>query len=140
MALIADSGAIYALYDARDQHHEAVAGLIGEEAETIILPMAILAEIDYLLRVRLGNRAVLKFLEGIRIGGYVLEPLTPLDVSRCISLVQTYANLNLGIADASVIATAERLGSGRILTVDERHFRAIRSAKGSPFTLLPADA
>lgn len=140
MALIADSGAIYALYDARDQHHEAVAGLIGEEAETIILPMAILAEIDYLLRVRLGNRAVLKFLEGIRIGGYVLEPLTALDVNRCISLVQTYANLNLGIADASVIATAEHLGSGRILTVDERHFRAIRSAKGSPFALLPADA
>jgi len=93
-----------------------------------------------LLRVRLGNRAVLRFLEGIRIGGYILEPLTPADVNRCISLVQTYANLNLGIADASVIATAERLGAERILTVDERHFRAVRSAKGSPFTLLPADA
>jgi uncharacterized protein len=140
MALIADSGAIYALYDARDQHHSAVADLIGEEPETIIVPMTIVAEIDYLLRVRLGNRAVLRFLEGIRIGGYVLEPLTPLDVNRCISLVQTYANLNLGIADASVIATAERLGTVRILTVDERHFRAIRSIKGSPFTLLPSDA
>jgi len=139
MALIADSGAIYALYDSRDRHHAAVADLI-DESETIILPMAILAEIDYLLRVRLGNRAVLRFLEGIRIGGYILEPLTPTDVNRCISLVQTYADLNLGIADASVIATAERLGTGRILTVDERHFRAVRSAKGSPFTLLPADA
>jgi uncharacterized protein len=140
MALIADSGAIYALYDSRDKHHSAVAHLIGDEPETIILPMAILAEIDYLLRVRLGNRAVLRFLEGIRIGGYILEPLTPADVNRCISLVQTYANLNLAIADASVIATAERLGAERILTVDERHFRAIRSAKGSPFQLLPADA
>jgi uncharacterized protein len=140
MALIADSGAIYALYDSRDTHHSAVVDLIGEETETIILPMAILAEIDYLLRVRLGNRAVLRFLEGIRVGGYILEPLTPVDVNRCISLVQTYANLNLGIADASVIATAERLGTGRILTVDERHFRAIRSAKGAPFRLLPADA
>jgi predicted nucleic acid-binding protein len=139
MALIADSGAIYALYDARDQYYEAVADLIGEAAETIVLPMAILAKIDYLLRARLGNRAVLRFLEGIRIGGYVLEPLTPLDVNRCIALAQTYANLNLGIADASVIATAERLGTGRILAVDERYFRAIRSAKGAPFTLLPAD-
>ena len=83
---------------------------------------------------------MLRFLEGVRVGGYMLEPLTPADVNRCISLVQTYANLNLGLADASVIATAERLGSGRILTVDERHFRAIRSAKGSPFKLLPADA
>ena len=140
MALIADSGAIYALYDARDQHHSAVAQLIEDEPETIILPMAILAEIDYLLRVRLGNSAVLRFLEGVRIGGYVLEPLTPPDVNRCAALIQTYASLNLGIADASVIATAERLGTARILTVDKRHFRAIRSANGSPFTLLPADA
>ena len=140
MALIADSGAIYALYDSRDKYHSAVADLIGEDAETIILPMAILAEIDYLLRVRLGNRAVLRFLEGIRIGGYILEPLTPQDLIRCVSLVQTYADLNLGIADASVITTAERLGTGRILTVDERHFRAVRAADGKPFQLLPADA
>jgi len=140
MALVADSGAIYALYDARDRHHSAVVGLLAREDETIILPAAILAEIDYLLRVRLGNRAVLRFLEGIQVGGYVLEPLTPADVNRCISLVRTYANLNLGVADAAVIATAERLGIARILTVDERHFRAIRSNKGAPFVLLPADA
>jgi hypothetical protein len=140
MALIADSGAIYALYDARDRHHAAVAGRITEDAETIILPMAILAEIDYLLRVRIGSRAVLMFLEGIRVGGYVLEPLTASDVNRCTSLIKTYADLNLGIADASVIATAERLNIRRILTVDERHFRAVRAQDGKPFTLLPADA
>ena len=65
MALIADSGAIYALYDARDRHHAAVTAALDEESETIIVPMAILAEIDYLLRVRIGSRAVLRFLEGI---------------------------------------------------------------------------
>jgi predicted nucleic acid-binding protein len=140
MALIADSGALYALYDARDQHHAAVAELIEDGGEMIILPMAILAEIDYLLRVRLGNRAVMRFLEGIQLGGYVLEPLTGQDVDRCVSLIRTYESLNLGIADASVVATAERLGTVRILTVDERHFRAIRSSKGSAFTLLPSDA
>jgi predicted nucleic acid-binding protein len=138
MALIADSGAIYALYDARDLHHSAVAGTIDKETGTIILPMAILAEIDYLLRVRLGNRAVSRFLEGIQTGGYVLEPFTTPDVNRCHALLQTYASLNLGLADAAVIATADRLGTRRILTVDERHFRAVRSIAGAPFTLLPA--
>ena len=140
MALIADSGAIYALYDARDEHHSAVTDLIDHEPETIIVPMAILAEIDYLLRVRLGNRAVLRFLEGIKIGGYTLEPLTSTDLIRCQSLLQTYGDLNLGLADGTVIATAERLKTRRILTVDERHFRAVRAADGKPFTLLPADA
>jgi len=140
MALIADSGAIYALYDARDQYHSAVVSVIDEETETIVLPTAILAEIGYLLRVRLGNRAVLRFLEGIEIGGYVLEPFMPMDLNRCKSLLQTYSKLNLGLADASVIATAERLGTRRIFTVDERHFRVILSATGFTFTLLPADA
>jgi predicted nucleic acid-binding protein len=140
MALIADSGAIYALYDARDQHHSAVTQVIDKESEAIIVPMAILAEIDYLLRVRLGNRAVLRFLEGIKIGGYTLEPLTSIDLNRCLSLLQTYGDLNLGLADGAVVATAERLNTRRILTVDERHFRTVRGADGKPFTLLPADS
>lgn len=140
MALVADSGAIYALYDSRDEHHSAVREVIDQESETIILPMAILAEIDYLLRVRLGNRAVLRFLEGIEIGGYTLEALTSVDLRRCQSLLRTYGDLNLGLADGAVIATAERLKTPRILTVDKRHFRAVRAADGKPFTLLPADA
>jgi uncharacterized protein len=139
MALVADSGAIYALYDSRDEHHSAVTEVIDQESETIIVPMAILAEIDYLLRVRLGNRAVLRFLEGIKIGGYTLEALTSIDLNRCQSLLQTYGDLNLGLADGAVIATAERLKTRRILTVDKRHFRAVRAADGKPFTLLPAD-
>jgi predicted nucleic acid-binding protein len=39
-----------------------------------------------------------------------------------------------------VIATAERLGVDRILTVDERDFRAVRSKGGKPFVILPAVA
>jgi predicted nucleic acid-binding protein len=140
MALIVDSGAIYALYDARDRHHSAVAHVIDDENGAIIVPMAILAEIDYLLRVRLSGRALFRFLEGISVGGFSLEPFTSLDLTACQTLLTTYADLDLGLADASVIATAERLGIRRILTVDERHFRVIRAADGKPFTLLPADA
>ena len=140
MALIADSGAIYALYDAHDHHHSAVAAIVQNEKGTIVIPMAILAEIDYLLRVRLGNRALARFLEGIEVGGFTLEPFTPQDVTRCQTLLKTYADLDLGLADASVIAAAERKGVRRILTVDLRDFRAVRASDGQPFTLLPADA
>ena len=69
-----------------------------------------------------------------------LDPFTSADVQRCRVLLQTYADLKLGLADASVNTTAERLGIRRILTVDERDFRAVRSSSGTPFTLLPADA
>jgi uncharacterized protein len=52
-------------------------------------------------------------------------------------LIQRYGDLPLGLADASVIATAERLR--RILTLDRRHFRIVKPAAFDYFTLLPAD-
>jgi len=140
MALIADSGAIYALYDSRDRHHAAITRVVEEERGPILVPTAILAEIDYLLRIRLGSRAILRFIQGVVGGGFTLESLTHADAKRCADLLENYADLDLGLADASVIATAERKRIRRILTVDERDFRAVRSADGKPFTLLPADA
>jgi len=137
-SLIADSGAIYGLCDADDQHHSRLRDFLASERGAVIIPMAILSEIGYLLQARLGMAAELRFLHDISIGAFILEPFTSADVHRC--RVQTYADLKLGLADASVITTAERLGIRRLLTVDERDFRAVRSNSRIPFTLLPADA
>ena len=104
------------------------------------MPMAILAEIDYLLRIRLGSAALFRFLEGISVGGFSLEPFTSQDLNNSQRLLKTYADLDIGLADAAVIATADRLGTRRILTVDEGRFRVVRASDGKPFTLLPADA
>jgi predicted nucleic acid-binding protein len=138
MTLVADSGALYALYDADDDHHEAVRRIIAQERGSIIVPTAILSELDYLLREFLGVDAELDFLDGLASGAYMPEPLARPDLDRCRELISGYRNLDLGLADASVIATAERLGIARIRTVDERDFRAVRPKTG-PFTLLPAD-
>lgn len=139
MALVADSGGLYALYDARDKHHRAVRDAVGAEAGPIILPTVILAEIDYLLRTKLGVAAEIRLLEGIAKGSFTLEPFTLDDAARCQELLAKYHDLDLGLADASVIATAERIGVYRILTVDERDFRSVRTAQGNPLVLLPAD-
>lgn len=140
MALIGDSGALYALYDRRDRHHRAVREAVEAEAGPIVLPAAILAELDYLLRMRLGHTAELRLLEGIQEGALAIECFTLADVAYCGELLSRYEDLDLGLADAAVIATAERLGIPRILTVDERDFRAVRTANGKPFVLLPADS
>lgn len=58
---------------------------------------------------------------------------------RCRELIATYRDLEIGLVDSAVIATAERLEVRRVLTVDERDFRAVH-AKGGALTLLPADA
>jgi len=140
MALIADSGAIYGLYDRRDKHHRGLRAAIERERGAIIVPIVILSEIDYLLRTKLGVKAELHFLNDVLDGAFTLESLTAADVARCHDLIEQFRSLDLGLADAAVIATADRLGLRRILTVDERDFRAVPSADGAPFTLLPADS
>jgi uncharacterized protein len=138
VTLVADSGALYALYDADDAHHAAVRRVIEHEHGLVIVPTVILAELDYLLREFLGVDAELDFLDGIASGAFTLEVFTPVDLERCQELISTYRDLDLGLADSAVMATAERLKIDRLLTVDERDFRAVRP-KHRPFVLLPSD-
>ena len=139
MALVADSGALYALYDKRDRSHRAVREALQAEDGPILIPAALLAEIDYLLRVKIGFSAEQRFLEGIEKGAFTVEAFTIEDAAFCRKLLVKYEDLDLGLADASVVSTAERLGIRKILTVDERDFRAVRTSKGESFVLLPAD-
>ncbi len=139
MAIVADSGALYALYDKRDRYHRAVREVLQAEDGPILIPAALLAEIDYLLRVRIGFAAEQRFLEGIEKGAFTVEAFTIEDAAFCRRLLARYTDLDLGLANASVIATAERLGIRKILTVDECDFRAVRTSKGESFVLLPAD-
>jgi predicted nucleic acid-binding protein len=46
---------------------------------------------------------------------------------------------SLGLTDASIVVLADRYGAKDILTLDERHFRAIRASDRRLFRLLPAD-
>lgn len=139
MIVVADSGALYALYDGDDANHIDVTKIVRRLKSSLIVPVAILAELDYLLREFLGINAELDFLEGVSKGFYILEQFTEADLSRSQEVLSLYRDLNVGLADAAVIVTAERLNARHILTVDERHFRAIKPRKGV-FTLLPKDA
>jgi predicted nucleic acid-binding protein len=139
MAVICDTGAVYALYDADDVHHAAAKGVVEAEPGPLLLPMILLAEIDYLLTTRIGADASLDFLDSATSGAFTLVAPTTEDLARCRELIVQYRGLSLGLADASVAATAERLKIQRVFTVDERHFRAIQPRGLSHFIILPAD-
>lgn len=138
MRVVADTGALYALYDADEKDFARVREALATLRGPIYVPEAILGELDYLLRAWLGVDAELAFLASLRQGAFRLESLTPEDLRRCDELLRKYRDLDLGLADASVIAVAERLGITTILTLDERDFRAVAPVTG-PFRLLPAD-
>jgi predicted nucleic acid-binding protein len=139
VTVVADSGALYALYDADDRHHDAVKRAVAAARGPILVPAVLLAEVDYLLREYLGIDAELDFLASLADGAFVLEHFLPPDLARARELVEQYRSLDLGLADAVVVATAERLHVPTILTVDERDFRVVRHRSGASFTLWPAD-
>jgi predicted nucleic acid-binding protein len=140
MALNCDTSGVYALYDANDAEHAAVSAVVEAEPGPLLLPIILLAEIDYLFQRRLGPDAALEFIEAVEQGDFSLVPLTGPDFMRCRELVVQYRDLQIGLADATIVAAAERLEVFRLLSFDQRHFRAITPRNFSHFLLLPADA
>ena len=139
MTVVADSSGLFALYDRRDPRHEEVRSFVEALRAPLVVPAALLAEIDYMLREFLSPRAEIDFLASLRDGLFTLAPLLAVDLERCLELLERYRDLDLGLADASVVATAERLATDQILTLDQRHFRTLTSRRGRPFVLLPSD-
>jgi predicted nucleic acid-binding protein len=72
-------------------------------------------------------------------GTFVVECLDRDDLRAARELVAQYRDLRIGLADASLVVLAARYGTSRILTFDERAFRAIAPLPGGAFTVLPAD-
>jgi predicted nucleic acid-binding protein len=139
--LLDTSGLLAALDASQRLHVETAACLQGAECPLSLSPF-VLAELDYLLARRVGERAQLALLEEVARGAYRLEPFGAGDVADARALMARYAGLGLGLADASVLVLSRRYRVREVLTLDERHFRAIAAdwlpAEPS-LRLLPAD-
>jgi uncharacterized protein len=99
----------------------------------------VLAELEYLLATRVGQDAERALLAEVGRGVYQLETFDAADIDAAERLVARYRDLQIGLADASLVVLANRYATRDLLTLDERHFRTVRAAGGRPFRLLPAD-
>jgi uncharacterized protein len=139
MALIVDTGALYAQADADEPQHLSVIRVLEAEREALITSQFVVAEADYLILKRLGLGVELEFLQDLDSMTYIAEGLTQSEISVAREVVERYRDLKLGIADASLVVLAQRHGTRRILTLDERAFRVIAPLQGGVFMVLPAD-
>jgi uncharacterized protein len=100
----------------------------------------IVAEADRLVGARGGRAAPTALRADLSAGAYLVD-WWQAAIPATVRVAERYADLGIGLADASLVVLAERLGTVEIATLDERHFRAIRPLDGLPaFRLLPADA
>lgn len=117
-----DTSALFALLNRNDPDHQRVARTLLEDPGPYLVPAGILAEIAYLTERRLGIGALEALLQDLESGALALEWHNR-DLPRIRELVLRYRDLPLGVADATVIAVAERNGK-RVLSLD-RHFHVV---------------
>jgi hypothetical protein len=137
MALTLDTSVLLAALDARDPDHEPCAELIAGATENLIVPALVLSELDYWCQERLTGDVWLAFLEDLLGGAYAVESPTQKDLERCHELQRTYADLKVGVVDASVLAVVERLEAPNLATLDHRHFATMRPRHVEALELLP---
>ena len=140
MTLLIDAGPIVALADLRDPERERILAALRDEPGALVIPAPTTAEIDYLLGERFGGGARGAFLHDLADGRFSVECLERSDYGAVLELEERYSELGLGLADCALVTLAARHETTRILTFDERHFRAVRPLHGSAFTILPSDA
>lgn len=140
MTLILDAAPLVALADAREPHLQALLKIRDEEEGSLVLPAPVAAEVDYLLGVRYGEAARRAFLSDLAARRYDVACLEAGDYRTVAELDARYADLGLGLADCSILVLAERFGTRRLLSFDERHFRTVVPLHGGSFQLLPADS
>lgn len=137
--IIVDTSAALQLASSTAHRHEDVLRVVNELDGPFLLSPFVLAELDYMLGARHGQAQQLALLAEVVEGAYELAELGRVDVESAADVMRQYADLRVGLADASIVVLAEKHAVTDVLTFDMRHFRAMRGPAGRPFRLLPDD-
>ena len=138
MALLLDTGVVYAYYDRDDRWHAAAREVMSAAAGTLLLPAPVIPEVDHLLGVRLGRPGRRLFYRGLVETSYLVVDLPQERVARVEEIDRQFTDLDLGYVDCAIVAIAEGLGVRRLATADRRHFEPLAAAFG--LELVPADS
>lgn len=134
---LTDAGPLIALLDSRDPHHaEAAAAAAGLPAGPLVTTWPCLTEAMYLIGRAAGWPGQAALWGWVADGRVALRESGPDEAARMAELMQTYCDLPMDLADASLVATAEATGWRQVFTLD-KHFRAYRLHDGSVLDVVP---
>jgi hypothetical protein len=140
VTVIIDTAPLVAFGDANDPHFARVDQLLRSVDGPLVIPAPVTAEVDYLLGQRVGNGPRRNFIADLAAGRFTVACLEREDYTAIGELDARYADLELGLADCSLVVIANRYATNRLISFDERHFRAVSPLDGGAFTILPADS
>lgn len=132
---VVDASALYAAANQNDQDHDRTVEVLSRGDLHLVVPATAICEATYMVGTRLGSLAEAAFLRGL--ASVEIEGPTDRDLERMAELVETYADFPLGGSDAAVIALAERVGTEVVISLDRRHFAAVKPKHCPALNLLP---
>lgn len=133
--MIVDTSALPAFVDRDEPDHCAVAAVLGNAAEPLVVSPYVVAELDYLVVTRLGVDAELATLRELAGGAWDIDAIGTDDLTEMFTIVEKYRDQEIGVADASNVVLAHRHST--IATLDHRHFDVLRPVAGGHFTIVP---
>lgn len=126
--VLLDTGPVVALFDPRDGDHRACQAILEANRQPLVTTVAVLTEAFHILSPEsLGARRLREF---VLAGGTTVRTLDEPGLIRAFELMETYVNLPMDLADASLVVVAERLPTRRIFTLDHRDFSTYRIRQG----------
>lgn len=137
MPVVVDTGVFVSAADTDEPRHDQCAELLDRHQDELVVPAPVVPETAWLIEARLGPSAEVRFLRLVTAGKLTVVDLTLPDYDRCVALIERYADLGLGMVDASIVTVAENLGVATLATLNHRDFRVIRPRHVDAFNLIP---
>ena len=135
--MIVDTSAMLAFFDRNEPDHAAVTRVILESDEPLVVSPYVVAELDYLVATRHCTAAELAVLGELAGGAWELPGLDADDLGLARRIIDRYSDQSIGVADASIVVLADRVGTRTIATLDRRHFEVLRPLSGGRFLIVP---
>ena len=116
MRVLVDSGPLVALFDRDDAFHGRVVGFVQGFRGIFVTTLPVVTEVSHLLDFHGGVQR--DFLRWVRDGAVALAEVTREDMGRLCELIEKYADRPMDFADATLVLAGERLGVGKIASLD----------------------
>lgn len=126
--ILVDTGPIVALFDPRDSLHADCRQRLQALSAPLITTLPVLTEAFHILSPESLGSANLRLFVGR--GGMSVHFSEDGELTRAFELMETYRDHPMDLADSSVIAAAETLGTRSVFTVDRNDFETYRIRRG----------
>ena len=130
--LVVDTGFLVALYRRGDSLHDAALRFLHGNRAPLLTTSPVVVETCHFLNVR----GKVELLSWVTKGGLNVAEVPTETYPALAANLEKYANLDIDLADATLIWLAELLGEYQILTVDQRDFTAFRLRGRKRFELV----